>query len=100
MAVADFQAQQQNRLRYGQKTHQGFFYIKGKVEDFNGDPIKKASVLLPEIDRSTETDDRGQFTIERIPAGIYHLEVYPEGHISYSSDPFVLKRNLDNTRLP
>jgi len=91
--------QQQNRHRYGQKISESSFHIKGRVENLNGEPIKKAVVVLPELQISVETDDQGQFKIEGISKGRYHLEVYAEKYIDYSSDPFELNRNIDDYKI-
>ena len=88
---------------HGQQLHQSpqqhrqgqerLLFIKGNVEDWEGNPVKKATVLIPEISRSTESDESGNFEITQIPPGSYHVEVYAEGYMDYSSDPFVLKQS-------
>lgn len=90
------QAQQQNRYRLGQEKASDLFNIKGKVLDLNGGIIKKAAVVLPELSLSVETDENGNYAFSHVPAGKYHIEVYAEGYIEYSSDPFELKQNLNN----
>jgi outer membrane receptor for ferrienterochelin and colicins len=91
--------QQQNRYRYGQATPAGSFYIRGKVEGLTGEIIKKAVVVLPELGISVETDEKGRFALNLIPAGKYHLEVYAEGYMEYASDPFDLTRSVDNYKI-
>ncbi|MCP2605644.1 TonB-dependent receptor, partial [Candidatus Aminicenantes bacterium AC-335-O07] len=44
-------------------------------------------------------DDSGNFEINGIPEGRYHIEVYAEGFINYSSDFFILKQNELNFRI-
>jgi outer membrane receptor for ferrienterochelin and colicins len=88
------QAQQsyQNRQQRRRGQHR-LLVIKGNVEDWEGDPIKKAIVLIPEISKSTESDESGNFELTQIPSGTYHVEVYAEGFMDYSSDPFVLNQS-------
>jgi len=88
---------------HGQQLHQSrqqhrrgqerLLFIKGNVEDWEGNPVKKATVLIPEISKSTESDETGNFEITQIPSGSYHVEVYADGYMDYSSDPFVLKQS-------
>ena len=88
---------------HGQQLHQSrqqhrrgqerLLFIKGNVEDWEGNPVKKATVLIPEISKSTESDESGNFEITQIPSGSYHVEVYADGYMDYSSDPFVLKQS-------
>ncbi len=88
---------------HGQQLHQSrqqhrrgqerLLFIKGNVEDWEGNPVKKAIVLIPEISKSTESDESGNFEITQIPSGSYHVEVYADGYMDYSSDPFVLKQS-------
>ncbi len=86
--------QQSNQNRQQQRQGQErLLFIKGNVEDWEGNPVKKAIVLVPEISKSTESDESGNFEITQIPSGSYHVEVYAEGYMDYSSDPFVLKQS-------
>ncbi len=88
---------------HGQQLHQSrqqhrrgqerLLFIKGNVEDWEGNPVKKATVLIPEISKSTESDESGNFEITQIPSGSYHVEVYADEYMDYSSDPFVLKQS-------
>jgi len=88
---------------HGQQLHQSrqqhrqgqerLLILKGNVENWEGNPVKKATVLIPEISKSTESDESGNFEITQIPPGSYHVEVYAEGYMDYSSDPFVLKQS-------
>lgn len=89
---AGFQ-QQRNRQRLGRPSS---FYIKGKVENLDGNPIGKAVIVLPELSITVESDDRGRFEIGPIPRGFYHLEAMAEGYMDYSSDLFELKNNYEN----
>jgi len=87
-AQQSHQSRQQHRL--GQER---LLFIKGNVEDWEGNPIKKAVVLIPEVSKSTESDESGNFEITQIPSGSCHVEVYADGYMDYSSDPFVLKQS-------
>jgi outer membrane receptor for ferrienterochelin and colicins len=92
--VQFIQAQQFNQNRQQQRRgQQRLLVIKGNVEDWEGGPVKKAIVLIPEISKSTESDESGNFEITQIPSGTYHVEVYAEGFMDYSSDPFVLNQS-------
>ncbi len=83
---------QQNRhqQRHGQVSQ---LFIRGFVKDWDQNPIQKAFVLIPELNRSAETDELGKFEIREVPPGTYHVEVYAQGYLDYSSDPFVLENN-------
>jgi outer membrane receptor for ferrienterochelin and colicins len=70
-----------------------YYSIKGQIVDWDTNYIKKAVVLIPELGKSVETDERGAFEITQIPQGRYHLEVYAEGFLDYCSDPFDLVEN-------
>jgi outer membrane receptor for ferrienterochelin and colicins len=58
--------------------------------------VEKAIVLIPELGKSVETDDRGAFEFEKIPVGSYHIEVHAEGFMYYSSELFALSENKLN----
>lgn len=83
---------QQNRhqQRHGQVSQ---LFIRGFVKDWDQNPIQKAFVLIPELNRSTETDELGKFEIRQVPPGTYHVEVYAQGYLDYCSDPFALESN-------
>ncbi|MGB2844757.1 MAG: carboxypeptidase-like regulatory domain-containing protein, partial [Candidatus Aminicenantaceae bacterium] len=88
--------QNRNQHRLGQNR---LLTIKGNIEDWEHNPVIKALVLIPEISKSTETDGSGNFEITQIPSGKYHIEVFAEGYIDYSSGPFVLKQNKLNYKV-
>ena len=88
------QAYQQRQNRHQHRQGQEKYYsLKGRVVDWEVNYVKKAVVLIPELGKSVETDERGAFEITQIPHGSYHVEVYAEGFLDYSSDPFVLAEN-------
>ena len=84
------QRQNRNQHRQGQEK---YYSLKGQVVDWEVNYVEKAVVLIPELGKSVETDERGAFEITQIPRGSYHVEVYAEGFLEYSSDPFVLGEN-------
>ena len=49
--------------------------IKGKVQDSNGKPIDFATVILQPSAVYTLTDSRGEFILQRVPAGKTRLQV-------------------------
>jgi len=63
-----------------------FLNLSGVVKSYDGIPVAGALVLLPEIQKSTETDKTGLFELRAIPPGKYHLEVYAEGFMDFQSD--------------
>ncbi len=90
-------AQQTNQTN--NRDHRGhveFLFIRGHVEDWEGNPLNKAFVLIPEINKSAETDESGKFEIREIPPGKYHVEVFADGYMDYSSDPFDLEQSKYN----
>jgi len=89
---------QQKQHRYGQQQGK-LLLVKGKIEDWNGNPIKKAIVMIPEVNKSTESDESGIFEITDIPPGRYHIEVYAEGYMDYSSDNFDLQQSKLNYQI-
>lgn len=82
--------QQRQRHRHGQVQ---FHFLRGKVEGWQGEPVKKAAVLIPELGISVETDESGGFEIDQIPSGRFHLEVYADGYMDYVSDPMEFDRD-------
>ncbi len=81
--------QQQNR-RQQRQGQPKYFSLKGRIVDWDGNYIEKAVILIPELGKSVETDEKGAFEFTNIPQGKYHVEVYAEGFLEYSSDPFIL----------
>jgi len=87
-------AQQSPQKRYRHGQEQSILLIlQGKVEDWEGNLVKKALILIPEISKSAETDESGLFKITEIPPGRYHVEVFAEGYMDYSSDSFDLEQS-------
>ena len=84
------QRQNRHQHRHGQEKS---YSIKGQIVDWDTNYIEKAVVIIPELGKSVETDERGAFEITQIPQGSYHLEVYAEGFLDYRSDVFDLEAN-------
>jgi outer membrane receptor for ferrienterochelin and colicins len=82
--------QNREQKRHGQVSQ---LFIQGFVKDWDQNPVHKAFVMIPELSRTTETDELGKFEIRQIPPGTYHVEVYAQGYMDYCSDPFVLENN-------
>ncbi len=89
------QQSRQKRYRHGQEQNK-FSTFKGKIEDWEGNPVKKAVVLIPKLGKSVETDESGSFEFNQIPPSIYYVEVYAEGYMDYSSDSIDLEQDKLN----
>jgi outer membrane receptor for ferrienterochelin and colicins len=85
--------QQQQKRQQNRKGQEKFYSIKGQIVDWDTNYIEKAVVIIPELGKSMETDERGAFEISLIPPGRYHLEVYAEGFLDYRSDIFDLEED-------
>ena len=84
------QASQQQHRHQQRQGQVKYYSLRGRVVDWEQNYVEKAAVLIPEIGKSVETDESGKFEMTQIPEGRYHIEVYAEGYLEYSSDPFVL----------
>ncbi len=87
-------SQQQQNRRQQRKGQEKYYSLKGRVVDWDARYVGKAVVLIPELGKSLETDERGAFEFTEIPQGRYHVEVFAEGFLGYSSDPFLLDDNM------
>jgi len=96
LAMTAIPQQERNRQRQGQSPQ---LYIKGNVENIDGQPIKKASIILPELSLSAESDEQGRFTLGPLPPGKYHLEAYADSFMTYISDPLELRIDLENYQI-
>ena len=67
-----------------------FLQLSGTVKSYEGTPIKGAVILIPEISKSTESDETGAFEFLAIPPGKYHLEVFANGYMDFISDVFII----------
>jgi len=96
LAMAASPQQERNRQRHGLSSQ---LYIKGSVENIDGQPVKKATIILPELSLSAESDEQGRFTLGPLPPGKYHLEVYADGYMTYISEPLELRSDLENYQI-
>jgi len=67
--------------------------LSGKVKGYEGEPIAKATIIIPELSKTTETDEKGSFELLMVPPGKYHLQVFAEGYMDYRSEVFELKKS-------
>jgi hypothetical protein len=75
----------------------GLLNLSGQVVSYEGEPVAKAVVLIPEIQKTTETNEYGEFKIQAIPPGRYHVEVYATSYVDFHSDSFDLKKSMTAT---
>lgn len=60
------------------------FTLKGRVVDAdNGEPLEFVSVLLPDRNIWTETNDKGEFSIPNLRAGTYNIEIRFTGYQTF-----------------
>ena len=62
--------QNRRQQRQGQVSQ---LFIRGTVIDWEYNPVNKAFVLVPELNKSVETDESGKFEIKQVPPGTYHV---------------------------
>jgi len=77
-----------------QSTAGGLLKLSGRVKSYDGDPIEKALILIPEIQKSAQTNEQGEFEIKGLSSGKYHVELFAEGFVGFFSDPFDLDQNM------
>ncbi len=56
--------------------------VTGTVKDTAGAPLSNVQVVVSGANRSALTDDRGQFSIEGVPPGVYHLDFIRIGYFA------------------
>lgn len=54
--------------------------VTGIVKDTAGAPLSNVQVVVSGANRNALTDDRGRFTIEGLPPGVYHLDFIRIGY--------------------
>ena len=55
--------------------------VSGRLTNsLSGEPIPKAMVQIDELRRGTVSDEKGEFTFDNVPPGMYHLSVHTEGY--------------------
>lgn len=67
--------------------------LSGKVTGYEGELIAKATIIIPELSKTAETDEKGSFEFLVVPPGKYHLQVFAEGYMDYRSEVFELKKS-------
>ena len=73
--------------------------IKGMVFDkSNGEPIDFAAVLIKGTNRGTITNDKGIFSIDRVPVGNYEIRITCLGYDSLIASVTVAERASPNQR--
>jgi Carboxypeptidase regulatory-like domain/TonB dependent receptor len=64
--------------------------LRGMVQDSSGAAVPSAKIVVQAVDsslqRETTSDDRGEFRIEDLPPGTYHLVVNAKGFAEARSD--------------
>ncbi|HRD02447.1 MAG TPA: TonB-dependent receptor [Candidatus Saccharicenans sp.] len=96
LAMVAIPQQEQNHQQSGQSPQ---LYVKGSIENIKGQPIKKASIILPELSLSAESDESGRFALGPLPPGKYHLEVHADNYMTYISDPLEIVANIQNYQI-
>jgi len=76
-----------------------FLKLLGVIKSYEGNPVKGAIVLIPEINKSTESDKMGAFEFIAVPPGKYHLEVYADGYMDFISDIFNLEESNETFKI-
>ncbi len=70
-------------------TSRGEGSVKGRVYNSkNNEPVSFATVSIAETTKGTQTDDKGNFTIENPEPGFYKLKVTAIGYKTYVSESF------------
>lgn len=69
------------------------YYISGRVTDDQGTGLEAADVFLHETHQGTQTDSAGNFKLEGIKAGRYHVHITYAGFHSHEQDVHV-KSNI------
>lgn len=72
--------------------------IEGQVTDQQKKPLEGVTVFLHELDRSTFTNEKGQFHFEKVKKGSYHLHFYLVGYKS-AERTVVLKGNQSDLQI-
>ncbi|MBU4330960.1 MAG: TonB-dependent receptor, partial [Acidobacteria bacterium] len=67
--------------------------LSGTIKGYGGELINKATILIPELSRTAESDEQGSFELLGIPPGKYRLEIFAKGYMDYRSDIFELKES-------
>lgn len=80
--------------------------LSGVVRDANGNPIANATVLLPQLNRTTTTGANGAYSFDDVPMGNYYIIArapgYLDGNVSANFTPSAPSQivNFDLTPVP
>ncbi len=75
---------------------QDFSRLEGTIVDETGEPLIGATILVHELNKGTSTDFEGNYQIERIKRGRYHLHIT---HVGYEATTEKIEINGEDTRL-
>lgn len=72
-----------------------YFYaqhtVTGHIADFEtGKPLAQVSIYLPQLEKGSTTDDKGNYTLTNLPEGTYQIVISYVGYETYSS-PIAIK---------
>ena len=73
--------------------------IRGTVVDSGGKPIRDAAVFVTSARQTARTDDRGRFTLDRLPLGEVELSVRSIGYFPNKTS-VVAGQGADSVRAP
>lgn len=70
---------------------QSFHKIKGTVIDLSGrQPIEFINVMIIGLNKGGVTNDKGEFTIDQVPPGIYRLQASAIGYKTVTTPEYIL----------
>lgn len=70
---------------------QSFHQIKGTVIDLSGrQPIEFINVMIIGLNKGGVTNDKGEFTIDQVPPGIYRLQASAIGYKTVTTPEYIL----------
>lgn len=76
------------------------YSISGTVEDYKGNPLQNATVLVKDLNIKATTDKNGNFEIKDLPKGVHTLKVSSKGRrtlekvVYVKSEQFVINLSL------
>jgi outer membrane receptor for ferrienterochelin and colicins len=82
-----------HEITINQSKENEIFKVSGTVKSFEGDPIENAFVVLVGIQKTTETDEKGNFVIKDLISGRHHIEVIAKGYLEFHDD-FDLQKDM------
>jgi outer membrane receptor protein involved in Fe transport len=80
---------------YGAKTAQLTTDVAGRIVDRAGQPVRDATVTIPELNRAASSGPDGRFHFERVPQGRYTLAVRRLGYVAIARSIVVGEAPLD-----